>query len=256
MINKVDIILPICDRNPIKTLESILNQTYKNFRIVMCNDGEKRVYQEVKDFFDKNKFSNYLFIDPAEKYQGASATRNKCIRAGISEYIAYQDDTDIWYPDHLKTVITFLEQNKDKHFVFTKAWANKHPDCNEIRGEIWTEELNGWKKGFFVAPYNQPEMINYTNVVTTPLCVAHRRKCFDVGLFDEGIPCLVDWDLWQRMSLRYKIYHIDKFTGEYFVDGKGIITKYKQEAPKIAQIIKNRKDLTLVSELLEERIKF
>lgn len=249
MVSEVAVVFPTCDRNPTKSLQSILNQTFKNFQIIICNDGNEKVYDLAKSLFDLNKFGNYLVISPGIKYQGASATRNKCIEAGCGEIICYLDDDDYYSPDHLETVIDFFRNNPDKDFVSTKAWGIKERDCKSIRAEIWVKDLpDGRVKGFLPAPYYQPEMMNETNVAPI-LCMAHRRKCIDVGLFDEKIPILNDWEYFQRMSLKYELYHINKFTGFYSIHGKGVVSKNKEKVLIIEKIIKQRRVVKLVSEI-------
>ena len=241
IMNKVDVIFPTCDRDPTKSLESILRQTFRKFKIIICNDGKEKILDLSQALFDQHKFRNYLVIDPGTKYQGASAARNECLGAGSSKYVAFLDDDDEYFPDHLEILVNFLDAHSDVDFAFSKAWGVKEKDCQAIRAEIWIEDLpDGKVKGFLPAPYYQPEMIYKTNICPT-LTVMMRRECLEkIGGFNEDFVCLNDWAAWAKIVLAgYKMAHINKFTAEYSIHGSGLISKYPVEAVRIANTIRS-----------------
>ena len=234
-------IFPTCDRNPTNSLKSVINQTFKDYKIIICNDGNEKILDITQNFFDEHKFRNYLAIDPGRKHQGASATRNKCLEAGSGKYLAFLDDDDIYYPIHLETLVDYLNFHSDVDFVFSKAWGIKDKDCKAIRAEIWVEDLSDGKvKGFLPAPYYQTEMIFKSNICPT-LTVMMRRECLEkIGGFNENFICLNDWAAWAKIALAgFKMVHLDKFTAEYSIHGKGLISKHPEEAKKIEKIIRS-----------------
>jgi glycosyltransferase involved in cell wall biosynthesis len=252
-VNKIDVVIPTHNRDPQRTIISVMEQTYIDYHIYVCVDGTDNwmPYQMEEEYPEwKSDKISFLFH---QDNRGASAARNTCINAGSGEIIAYLDDDDFWYPDHLETVMDYFNKYPNRELVCTKAWAIKEKNCDIIRAELWIEELEGGKwKGFLPAPYYNTNMINYTNVAPT-LCIAHKRSCLDVGRFDEGLPVLNDWEMFQRMSLAHRMFHIDKFTGEYSIHGKGIISNNAKIAPLIEKVIRERSEIRLVTEILKDQ---
>ena len=76
-----------------ETLQSILNQTYKNIEIIVVDDGSKDKSAEVvKDYQQKNACIRYIF----QENSGVSAARNRGIEEASGEYIAFLDSDDLW----------------------------------------------------------------------------------------------------------------------------------------------------------------
>lgn len=241
---KVSVVIPTCDRNPIPTLESILNQTYQNFEILVVNDGSKQIWEPIRKLFESRKFNKYVLISHLEeKYRGASAARNDGIKASQGKILAFCDDDDQFYPNHLELLVNYLENHEDIDMVFSKGWAVKTPDCGIItRAEIWVEELpNGSTKGVLPAPYYQVSTVTWDCPAPLP-CWVFRKKCFkQVGLFDEGLRALNDFELINRFALAgFKMEHLDVFSVEYTVHGKGINSKDPEKAALTAQAIRRR----------------
>lgn len=88
-------------------MDSLLNQTYKNFELIIINDGSS----------DRSKEIIHSYSDPRIRYfenpvnLGISKTRNKCIQRANGKYIAVLDNDDIALPDRLEKQVEFLESN-------------------------------------------------------------------------------------------------------------------------------------------------
>src|ERR1700752_3699749 len=91
-----------------RSIESILNQTYKDFEIIIINDGSTDNSEEV--------IKKYLTLDNRVKYlkqvnQGVSATRNKGIELAKGEILAFLDSDDVWEPENLEIKVDALLNN-------------------------------------------------------------------------------------------------------------------------------------------------
>ena len=111
----ISVIVPTSNR-PEKlkrALQSIQNQTYKEWIAIVVNDGGVDV-SEVTKMFDQ-----VLYIE-LQKNQGNSAALNVGLRASRSQYIAYLDDDDWYYPNHLRTLLDAIE-NTGERLVYSDA---------------------------------------------------------------------------------------------------------------------------------------
>ena len=107
---KVDIILPNYNSSNyiIKTVNSILNQSYKNWKLIIVDDNsnEETVRILKKNF--KNKNIKIYFL---KKNRGAGFCRNYAIKKSSSPYLAFIDSDDIWEREKLKKQINFMKKN-------------------------------------------------------------------------------------------------------------------------------------------------
>lgn len=92
-----------------ETIESVLNQTYKNWEMVIVNDcSTDRGPEIVKEY--QKKDSRIKFYNN-EKNKGVSETRNKGIKLAKGKYIAFLDSDDLWKKEKLEKQVNFMEDN-------------------------------------------------------------------------------------------------------------------------------------------------
>jgi len=200
----VSVIVPTYNRPDMLTgaINSILNQTYQDFEIIVVNDAGKSVENIIKVL---NKNSNITYLSHT-KNRGMAAARNTGIKEAKGKYIAYLDDDDIFYPDHLETLVNFLE-NSEYKVAYTDAYR-VHQE-NENGEYIVTKRDLPYSFDF---NYDQILVDNFIPI----LCLMHERSCLnEVGLFDEELSVLEDWDLLIRLSRKFKFFHIKKETCEF-----------------------------------------
>jgi len=194
----LSVIIPTYNRAHMigRAIRSVLNQTYKDFEIVVVDDGSKDNTEEVvKSFNDKRV--RYI---KHERNEGVAAARNTGIKATRSKYIAFQDSDDEWLPEKLeKQMIAFRTASSNIGVVYTAFLR-----------------IEGDKKTYIPSPESTPkegdiyDSLVRGNFVATPAAVV-KRECFaKAGMFDEGIPCLEDWELWLRISKYYHFKCIDE----------------------------------------------
>ena len=207
----VSVVVPTYNRPDFlaKALQSILDQSYANFEVLVVNDGGIDV-QELVDYF--NLPGRKIRYFPLSCRVERSAARNHALREAKGKYIAYLDDDDIYYPDHLETLVTFLESN-DYRFAYTDGHRTIQ---QRVQGDYRTVLQD--------VPYSRdfdPAYLLASNYIPI-LCIMHERSCLDdVGMFDEELSCHEDWELWIRMAQRYRFGHVQKVTCAYSfrVDG-------------------------------------
>ncbi|MFQ5850235.1 MAG: glycosyltransferase family 2 protein [Candidatus Binatia bacterium] len=197
---KISVIIPTYNHAKYlpEALDSILNQTYKAFEIIVVDDGSTDNTKEiVARYRDKIRY--------AYQQNGKQAkARNTGITISSGEYIAFLDADDVWMPEMLELQVRLLDQNPGIGLVFA--------DAEVFRDEI-TKETSFWLTRRFgdelVACTDEVpdafQRLIEKNFIPTGTVVV-RRVCFDtVGFFDESLPPAEDKDMWLRIARRFKI---------------------------------------------------
>jgi len=201
----VSVIIPTYNRPDmlVGAVKSVLAQTFTNFEIIVINDCGI----DVSEIFTVIDDKRITYINH-EVSKGPAATRNTGIRAARGKYIAYLDDDDIYYPDHLEILVSWLENNPEYKVAYTDAYrAHQEPDG--VGGYVVVKKDVPYSFDF---DYERIFHINFIPI----LCIVHAKECMEVvGMFDESLRSHEDWDLWMRMSQQFRFYHIAKLTSEF-----------------------------------------
>ena len=118
MSNLISIIIPYYKKKPffIKTIKSVLNQSYKNFEVILVyDDTSKFDLRFVKKILQKVKKKKIIINS---KNLGVGLSRNIGIKNARGNFIAFLDADDIWHKDKLKEQLIFMKKNKI-NFSFT-----------------------------------------------------------------------------------------------------------------------------------------
>ena len=112
---EVDIILPNYNSSEFieKTIDSVIGQTHKNWNLIIVDDCSDEKTKKILNKYSQNKNIQIVFL---EKNKGAAFCRNHALELSKSEYVAFLDSDDLWFPDKLMKQIIFMKQN---HYDFT-----------------------------------------------------------------------------------------------------------------------------------------
>lgn len=227
----VSVIVPTYNRPDMlaETIKSILNQTFRDFEIIVVNDAGPDVGKIV---YGLNQCGNITYVRHSVN-RGLAASRNTGIKLSRGKYITYLDDDDIYYPDHIETLAAYLEKSEYRIAYTDANRAHQHRE----NGTYVTKEID--------RPYSHD--FNYDEILVTNyipvLCFMHEKSCLDeTGLFEESYRVLEDWDMWIRMSRKFRLAHIKKITAEFRwrVDGSTMTSEDKNIFFKTAKIIREK----------------
>jgi glycosyltransferase involved in cell wall biosynthesis len=130
---KVSVVIPAYNNAEFlgETIQSVLDQTYPNFEVIVVNDASPDdTYAVVSQFHDPR-----LRYIAHEKNQGLSAARNTGIRASVGELIALLDGDDLFHPEKLQAHVEFLEQHPEVGVTYNARFELNH-SASTIR-ELW-----------------------------------------------------------------------------------------------------------------------
>lgn len=193
---KISIIMGIynCSSTLDEAIDSLLNQTYKNWKLIMCDDGSTDdTYQLAKKYTEK--YENMIVIKN-QTNMGLNYTLNHCLKYADTEYIARMDADDISLPDRLEKEILFLEKNSGYAIVSTPM--------------IYFDDKGDYRVGVGTG---EPLIRNF--VKSTPFCHAPsmvRKEAFDAVSgysVEKKLLRVEDYHLWYKMYLKgYKGYNL------------------------------------------------
>jgi glycosyltransferase involved in cell wall biosynthesis len=196
---KVSVILPTYNRAHIieKAIQSVLKQTYQDFEIIIIDDGSKDDTEKIiRGFQEKDNRIKYIRF---EENKGAAAARNAGINMSKGEYITFQDSDDEWVIDKLEKQMKVIETSSENIVVYCGFWRidgdekTYIPDINisNREGNIHKELLK-------------------RNFIGTPSILLLKKNLEKIGMFDENLSRLQDWDLAIRLSKYYNFKLIDE----------------------------------------------
>jgi glycosyltransferase involved in cell wall biosynthesis len=199
MNNLVSIIIPCYKQAHFleESIESVLNQSYSHFEIIVIDDGSPDNTAEVA-----KRYPGVYYV--YQKNQGLSAARNTGIRLSGGEYIVFLDADDRLLPDALQHGMNC---------------CTAHPKCVFVSGHLRYITADG----SILIEY-PPETIDTDhylallkrNYIEMPATVMYRREVFDeVGGFDTALKSCEDYDLYLRIARRFPVCRHDHLVAEY-----------------------------------------
>ncbi|HOK35557.1 MAG TPA: glycosyltransferase family 2 protein [Candidatus Pacearchaeota archaeon] len=207
---KISVIIPTYNRKDLlpRALQSVLNQTYKDFELIIVDDGSTDNTKEIVEEFQKK--DPRIFYLRNEKNNGQAAARNLGIKSAKGEYIAFQDSDDEWLPEKLEKQKKVFERGpEDLGVVYT--WFLIQDDEEKKILEI---RKNSYKGDVFLAMLNTPFLGLSTLLI--------KKEVFQkVGLFDESLRACEDADFFIRAAKEYKFDFVGEPLVIYNIHKKG-----------------------------------
>jgi glycosyltransferase involved in cell wall biosynthesis len=204
----VSVIIPAYNRANIlpRAINSVLNQTYQDFEIIIVDDNST---DDTEDIVKKISDGRIQYIKN-QKNVGAAVARNVGIESSKGKYIAFLDSDDEWLPEKLSKQIRLFENSSSNVGVVYSGLTiidNGRPVSvrkPQKRGDLRKDiVLENW-----VGPLS-------TGVVS--------QECFiNCGLFDESLPACQDWDLWIQIAQKYEYDYIAEPLVNYHLSSDSI----------------------------------
>lgn len=234
------------------TLNSVLNQTFIDFEIVIVDDGSTDKGAVILKKFTDSRIS-YYYKDNG----GVSTARNLGLKIANAEYITFLDADDYWYPEFLTEMFKNI-QLFPRHKVFSAAI------------EIATSK-KVFAARYSVEKISDRQIVNYfeasinETVICTSCAVFNKNVFNHVGNFDEEIKSGQDTDMWIRIGLKYPVVFFWNILARYVYDENSLsknkkflnqkinFSKFKQQEKKDAKLKKfldlNRFSLAIKSKI-------
>ncbi|MBI3769877.1 MAG: glycosyltransferase [Deltaproteobacteria bacterium] len=233
----VSVIVPTHDRPDTlrQALESVLQQTYRDFEIIVVNDAGADVNDVVRALDPDGRIT---YVRHATN-RGLAAARNSGIGVARGKYLAYLDDDDRYYPEHLETLIAALEHGEHR-VAYTDALRILQAKRDDRYVTVARDRP-------YSHDFDRDRLLVFNCFPV--LCVMHDRACFEAaGGFDESLTSHEDWDLWVRMSARFPFRHLPTITAEFThrLDGSSMTSSMQADFLRTAEIVYQKSESDVV----------
>lgn len=216
---RFSVIIPVYNKEKYlsKTIESVLQQSFLDFEIIIINDGATDSSEKIIEGF-KDPRIQYI----KQENQGVSAARNAGIKAANTNYIALLDADDIWKENYLEQINTLIEGYPKQH-VFAAVCAI------ESRGAIYNPSYSLAKlspNNSYVVSYFTASYIN--TILTSSSTVLHKSVFQTIGYYNTMLRSGEDTDLWIRVGLDYKVVFLNTPLATYRFEASSLSNAPKQ----------------------------
>jgi glycosyltransferase involved in cell wall biosynthesis len=186
----VSVIIPAynCPEYVSAAMDSVFKQTFKNFEVILINDGSPDT--ERLDHFVAPYRDRIIYLKQANR--GAAAARNTGIGASRGEYLAFLDSDDCWPPEYLSAQMRLFEEN---NLDLVYADALLFGDIRLHRNKTFISASNPRLTSF------EDLLVQGCQIIPSAT-VVRKQVVTDAGLFDETLRGSEDYDLWLRLLHR------------------------------------------------------
>lgn len=193
----VSVIIPSynCEPYIAETINSVLNQSFKDIELIVVDDGST----------DRTREIVASYAEPVrlvtQENSGVCAARNHGIREAKGRFICLMDHDDYWYPHKLASQVDLLQTHPEVGVVYS-AFVLWHRGADGLFPDTSTYDLGheGTDPDYSGWIYHQ-FLIDCWMLTSTAM---FRAEVFErCGVFDESLPYSEDWDLWLRISQEY-----------------------------------------------------
>lgn len=189
----ISVVIPLYNKEQsiVSTIESVQVQTYKDWELIVVNDGSMDNSLQVVNEYVRNVLS--MMPDICDKIRvihqenaGVSAARNRGILEAKGEYVAFLDGDDIWDTDFLKEMVRLIEDYPGKSIYGL--------GCAKIKRGEKPILKNNYYRGESTWSYD-------TMAFTGSSACVNKKDAIEVGLFDTRMTHGEDIDMWWRLML-------------------------------------------------------
>ena len=187
-----------------QAVASVLRQSYRHLQVIIVNDGGVDVGDIVNSFRDPR----VMLIDRRENL-GKAHSLNEALDRADGQYVAYLDDDDLYYPNHIETLVNALEYETDCQVAYSDFYKTYCRMLSDGSRQVLSKvvEVSRDFDRFF--------MLHFNHVLH--VCLMHRRDLTEkTGPYNEQLNVLIDWDMTRRLVFFSDFYHVREITGEYY----------------------------------------
>lgn len=202
-----------------KTLDSLKVQTFKNFEVIVINDGSRdKTEERILKYISSNPDLSIKLINQTNK--GIAGARNMGVKKSQAQYIAFLDHDDAWYPEKLEKSYRILLAQPEVSVVCHDEYMRDVANANKIIRRL---RYGPYVKNMF------RKLLFKGNCLSTSAVVIRKEAILETGLFNERpeYSTVEDYDLWMRISKKHRIYFLSEVLGEYIINDRNASLNYE-----------------------------
>jgi glycosyltransferase involved in cell wall biosynthesis len=182
-----------------KSILSLVNQTYKNFKTIIVLD---ECWSKTKEMINSSNYDLDLTILTKNKKEGLSYAKNFGIQHINTEWVGFLDADDLYLPKKLEKQVNYIKNN-NVDFLGTKSWYIDNLNEHELFPSWY---LTNEETPFCESHENIKNKIFMSNVLTHGSMLVKKDCLNKLGGYQD-IRGMEDWDLWKRGMLNNFIFH-------------------------------------------------
>jgi hypothetical protein len=186
-----------------EALDSLRRQTFSDFETVLVNDGGPIPATLLEPAPGR---SIRVLAPPPPG--GRTRALNAGLAAARGTYVAYLDDDDLYLPEHLDTLVRFLDGSDEYHAAYTSV-----RQVEQVLGDDGRYR-DGRELTVYGRPFDAARLL-YKNDIPLIGLAHHRSLVEEAGSFDETFDQFEDWDFLIRLSARTRFHHLPTVTAVY-----------------------------------------
>jgi glycosyltransferase involved in cell wall biosynthesis len=203
---KVSVCIPVYngEKYLVEAIQSILEQTYDEFELIIVDDCSTDESISVAESFDDHRLK--IFRNSVRR--GLVENWNRCLDLAGGDYICVFHQDDVMAPDNLKEKIEILDENENVGFVHSNVIQVDSE--GQVLSRWWYHEPQPGDDGVHAGRDYLETLLNGPNIICCP-SVLMRRQCIDeLGPFDTNLPFTTDWEMWMRFAMFYDVAFISE----------------------------------------------
>ncbi len=196
-----------------EAIRSVVGQRFTDWEMLVINDGGQDVRQIVDSAGREGGRDERIRYIHRPENTGKAACLNCALREARGQYIAYLDDDDLWYPNHLATLIAAIDATPGTQVAYSDLYEVVFIQGENGRRYPLQKRINVSRD------YNRLFMFCFNQVLHVSL-IHDRELALRAGGYDESIRVLIDWDITRKLSFYADFLHVPAITGEYYMSAK------------------------------------
>jgi glycosyltransferase involved in cell wall biosynthesis len=200
--NVFSIVIPVHNKEKYlkKTLDSVLNQTYTHFELILVNDGSDDISGEIcNEYAELDKRIRVIH----QKNGGVSNARNNGIKAAKNELISFLDADDFWRLDFLQEMNGLIESYPNVDLYSAKYGKIQNGKADE------SEKFFSTNDQYIVFDLIEDFAEKAKFPLHTSSVIIRKSAIVNAGYFDERIAMFEDYDLFVRIALNSKVAYLN-----------------------------------------------
>ena len=231
---EISVVIPVYNRADmiVRALDSLVNQTYKDFEVLIIDDGSKDTIKQVVDQYAGNLDIAYYYYD----HSGNIAyLRNQGMNRAKGKYVAILDSDDWCSDNRLELQIRYFNKNPKCDILAT--WVNIIDECNSPNSRRIEQlyNMHGDRKTI------ERRCLNEGSCLCNSTVMFNKNRILDLGGYDESMPICEDFNLWLRaLSEGYVIDILDEKLVYRVLHNNSVTSGYNGADESVRLVIRNK----------------
>ncbi|CAD5933479.1 putative glycosyltransferase RC0461 [Planktothrix tepida] len=219
----ISVVIPVYngEKTIQQTINSVLNQTFKDWELIIVDDGSQdstvKIIREIED--SRIRILSY-------DNGGLAISRNRGIDQAQGEYITFLDADDLWTPEKLEAQFQALQENPEAAVAY--SWTDYIDESSQFLHSGRQITING-------NIYQHLLVNNFLENGSNPLI--RKQALNQVGGFDSSINSVADWDMWLRLAALYQFVAVPLPQILYRVSTRSMSSQIKNQERECLKVI-------------------